>query len=560
MISELFDEKHDFACVSGALSERASISAECGSLSLIEITADMYAAAKAIISTVRRRFIRRKLAGQCSVCAVLVITMLAPGVGSADNGASSRTTNLMARLSAIATDGEYIRRNTASVAADRIRGLGYSIVRGEKSWLTSVTPACNEGLSRKKDLVFFVNNPVTLYGMASLPVGPLDAMTGIYPYQGDDVLIVYGYTPPPITYYSFTMNQKRLYDEADQTYADTNSSIGLSINQDNIKTRNGEAFEDFFALIITANSAAADLATNFLTRVGVPSQAINYMFFPRRFTDWNNEHPDDLGFLTRLTFRTQAEADIVCGFANQTPPAMGVLYFKGPGGPGDVDDIDLQTWEDTLRENSSELDAAMDIKRDEMADRVRLHFEGQGYTLKDTGIELLRHVDPETQCRLIKRACNFDAPDALYGQFLCEDENGVAKICSEPLPDTSELIVVVGVNHHRFDSDSLNAYFSLAVTRKADLQGIATIVDLDTEGSAAEFAQGTNLDPDDFFVVRISRDCTGQASCMEVPLSAIPPTGSILITTRNYLDRETAAGPNPDNFVPARLLRFTSNP
>ena len=546
--------RHSYSCVGNIFAAQITAFSEIRLLTNSDSSSVTGESCRKLFSTSGSRFCQQALAG---LFGIFLMVMLTPGVVIAANGLTSNTSQLMAKLSAVAVDADSRRRDRVSAAVDRLGDLGYSIIRGEKTWLTSVTPACNNAQAMNKDLVYYVNNPNTLYGHASLPIGPLNLKTSVYPFQGDDVLIVYGYTPPPITYYSFTMNQKRLYDQENQVFADTNSSIGLSINQDNLKTQNGAPFEDFFALIVTANYAAADMATNFLTTVGVPVQAINYMHFPQRFTSWNTAFPDDLNFLTRLTFRTQAEADIVCGFARQTSPAMGVLYFKGPGGPGEVDDADLLSWVDTLRVDSSEWDAAMDLKLDELVDSVRQDYEAQGYTLQSTGRELLRHVNPENKCRLPKRACNFDAPDALYGQFLCDDGVNPPQICAEPLPNLKELIVIVGVNHHRFGSGKMSAYTSFAVTRKTDLQGIASIVDVETLGSAAEFVEGTLLDPDDFFVVRVTRDCAGQASCMEVPWLAIPPNGPILITTRNYLDRETAAGPNPDNFIPARLLRFS---
>ena len=78
---------------------------------------------------------------------------------------------------------------------------------------------------------------------------------------------------------------------------------------------------------------------------------------------------------------------------------MNVLYLRGTGGPGDVEDSDLSTWEDTLRDDSSEWDAGMDNELVMLTQKVRQHYEGLGYALQWTGSEMLTHTDPETRCR-----------------------------------------------------------------------------------------------------------------------------------------------------------------
>jgi hypothetical protein len=102
-------------------------------------------------------------------------------------------------------------------------------------------------------------------------------------------------------------------------------------------------------------------------------------------------------------------------------------------------------------------------------------------------------------------------------------------------------------------------YFSYAVTRLTDLQGIATLSDLQTVGSAAPFVPDLP-NPDDYFVISIARECGTESNCMVIPyddqtgVPGLPKFGPVEITTRLYLDKLTGTAPNPANFLPARLF------
>ena len=351
------------------------------------------------------------------------------------------------------------------------------------------------------------------------------------------------------------MNEFARYRPETNRFVQTNSSIALSLNHENIGTVQGRAFEDNFVLVIAAKVSAAQQARDFFVRQGVPAQSINTSVIPHRFTRQSSANPPMLNFLTRLTYRTQSELDIVNAYIAAATPPLKALYFKGPGAAGDVVDADLVKWENLLRDDRSEFGASTTAELDLLAAGVLQHYTALGFQVKDQGLEQLRHIDPNSFCRDAWHTCNYDAPDALYGGFYCPD----GRRCTGLLPDVNSRAVIVGVNHHRFGLGELMTYFSYAVTRLTDLQGIATLPDVSTVGSAAHFVPGL-ANADDYFVITVARDCGSEPFCLNVPYDDTPDTpglpkfGPVEITTRIYLDKIMGTAPNPANFQPARLF------
>lgn len=439
----------------------------------------------------------------------------------------------------------------------QLKAAGYTIKPARVLWYTGSTPP---PAGRAQPAGYYVNNPLTVYGGVELPVGRgSGGMSDIFQMDGDAAFAIYGSTPPPITYYSFTMNEFARYRPDTGKLVETNSSIALSVNNGNIGTTQGQPFDANFVVIVAAQFAAAQQAREFFLRQGVPAQSINTILIPHRFTRQSSARAPTLNFLTRLTYRTQAEQDIISSFVQRPTPPMKALFFKGPGAAGDVLDSDLVRWDSLLRDDRSEFAADATAGLDLLASRVLQHYTALGYQVKDQAVESLRHIDPDSFCRDAWHTCNYDAPDALYRGFYCARNGGDPQRCTGLLPDTGSRAIIVGLNHHGYGQGRLMTYFSYAVTRLTDLQGIATLPDVLTLGSAAQFLPDLP-NPDDYFVITVSRDCTLEPHCLEVPyddqpgVPGLPKFGPVEITTRVYLDKVMGTAPNPANFQGARLF------
>lgn len=448
----------------------------------------------------------------------------------------------------------------AAGSVAKLKAAGFTIDGAKVVWYAGLNepPAGRNGGPE----AYYVNNPLTVYGGVKIPVGADGtAMSDVFQLNGDDVIAMYGTTPPALTYYSITMNEFARYRPDTGKMVKTNSSVALSINNANIGTTQGRPFDANFVLIIAAQRAAAQNARDFFLAQGVPAGSINTILYPHRFTRQSNTTtPPTLNVLSRLTFRTQAEEDAMKAYIGRPIPAMGALYFKGSGTAGDVEDSELVPWENQLRIDTSEFGADTVAGLDLLTQRVQAHFAGLGYQVLAQATEVNHHIDPQLNCRDLYKTCNYDAPDALYGRFFCQRGGATEpQLCTGVLPDANRRAVIVGLNHHRFGQDKLMTYYSYAVTRITDLQGIATLSDLQVEGSAAQFLPDLP-NADDFFVLSLSRDCGQEQFCMQIPYNddpdvpGLPTFGPVEITTRLYLDKVTGTAPNPANFLPARLF------
>jgi hypothetical protein len=439
----------------------------------------------------------------------------------------------------------------------QLKAAGYTLVAGQVVWYAGLTPPPTGAV---QPAAFYVNNPLTVYGGVKIPVGPdAGGMSDVFQLDGDSAIAMFGTTPPPITYYSITMNEFARYRPDTGKMVQTNTSVALSVNNENIGTTQGRPFDAKFVVIIAAQRAAAQQARDFFLRQGVPAGSINTILFPHRFTKQSSNPAPTLNVLSRLTYRTEAEHDAMVAYIERATPAMKALYFKGQGVAGDVEDSEIPRWEDMLRDDRSEYSPEAIAGLNLLASRVQQHYAGLGYQVKEQAAEILHHIDPQTACRDLWKTCNYDAPDALYGRFYCQRGDATEpQLCTGVLPDGNSRAIIVGLNHHRFGQDELMTYYSYAVTRLTDLQGIATLSDLRIQGSAASF-MSDQPNPDDYFVISISRDCGTEVHCMQIPYDDQPDVpgltkfGRVEIATRIYLDKLTGTAPNPANFQGARL-------
>jgi hypothetical protein len=152
------------------------------------------------------------------------------------------------------------------------------------------------------------------------------------------------------------------------------------------------------------------------------------------------------------------------------------------------------------------------------------------------GDEVFQHVDPQSKCRDVYQACNFDAPDGLYGRFNRIDSTGVSNMRWSTLPNNQDFLVIAGVDHHAFADDALNTYFSYSISRYTDQVSVASFVDLDMIGSAASYLTGTGVDASRLFAMKISRSCGGAPYCLEVPWgeNGVPPFNPFDVLGRIY--------------------------
>jgi hypothetical protein len=151
--------------------------------------------------------------------------------------------------------------------------------------------------------------------------------------DGDDALVLFGETPPRLTHLSFTLYDTLKFSPETPLgasldgYSYSGTSIGLNLNQNNLKTvKTAEApFNSYFAIIVTSNTITRDKIQDSLVQSGVPTSAINSYLIPEKFANaGKTDNPEQLSFLIRYTFQSdiekQAASEYIKGITSVTKP------------------------------------------------------------------------------------------------------------------------------------------------------------------------------------------------------------------------------------------------
>lgn len=113
---------------------------------------------------------------------------------------------------------------------------------------------------------------------------------------------------------------------------------------------------------------------------------------------------------------------------------------------------------------------------------------------------------------------------------------------ASPKLDDDKVVAVVGV----LSKETGNAtYTSLSVNWFPQLVGVKSIDDPALKGTAANFADVLENDPNLFYVYYVARDCTGLMHCVAISKQLVPEGGIIKFIQRNYINPGSMSGPNP---------------
>ncbi|WP_315784815.1 hypothetical protein [Fischerella sp. JS2] len=378
--------------------------------------------------------------------------------------------------------------------------------------------------------------------------------------DGDDAVVIYGKTPDQITYYSMTLYNSLAYNPSSSDYAITMASINLDLNNRNLQTTTSSPFNSNYALVITSNTNTFNVVKNALIKSGIPAKAINSYLFPAKYANAaTTTNPTQLSFLFRMTTQTAQERQRVNAFVEQTAPNTKVVFVKSPGTTGDVTDANLKRWEDNLRIDNSEYQKLLDQKLNSLQANVVSYYQQQGYTLKHTITETIKHSDP-VACNENFGFCAYDSPNALYTSYTCDFSPVVTAVGCGFVLENGDFLMLIGVDHSTVVTDpnkGLATYFSYESKGFANGQTFS-FVGLNTQGSANRFfssGDGTNL-----FAIRINPySCANDPYCVIPFNQGTPQENTFFLLGRVYLDHVTATGPNPANLIPARVLWFTKN-
>ncbi len=316
------------------------------------------------------------------------------------------------------------------------------------------------------------------------------------------------------------------------------ASLSNSINNVVVQEQSGGSFSQHRVFIITPDQFMDRAVRASLESMGVPPENIFTEPIPSSMRLGLDEDADD--FIQLIRYAMPEDADLAQKWRQDLP--MIVLRVRDTDGSRAPEPYPADFVPET-RSANSELGLMEDLDKLNNAVRARWGLRPLSRadsTWRDHFVELQR---PDTldlvgpHCTENTMHCVGDTQDTNYSY-------------SVYLPlDHGELNAVVGT----LGTETGNAtYVGFGLTRKEDLVGFANVNDGQLKGTAEDYKDSIESDPDKFFVWYVGRDCgrvTG-TNCSEVSESHIPRGGTLRISIRNYVVPNTRRGPNTEPSTP----------
>jgi hypothetical protein len=369
--------------------------------------------------------------------------------------------------------------------------------------------------------------------------------------EPDEAIVLIGLTPPPVKYFSYTPYvATRAYPDGRQSIL---ASLGDGVNNATIRSIGSTPYNSPVVLIFTPDEGTDARIRAALQRAGYPAAIINTIVLPASMLKLGyGELADELRVVTRTAiWQKQADADSYIGNpplhimrvtprtpAHANPFPAPHLRTRGTGRT----EMDLMNTLDQLREGILESYSwlqATDIPL------IPMCYEGYDY--------IQRLLDPSQW-----QGYWGDSRDAIYlGAGLPEWSPTFKHITLAE----DEFLMIYGVNHVATGKATyMNTNIYASETAKLTL---GTLDDRDFPATAVPYLPAGDPAADVMYAFKISRDCDGEANCLELTV----PEGCTRLTldsstllgvfTRIYVEPETKIGAAIPEILYDRVLKFS---
>lgn len=387
-------------------------------------------------------------------------------------------------------------------------------------------------------------NPRGSYGYAMLPPAPgqtsvdggmeIDGTHQYFHLAADEVVVLLGYTPPPLVYFGYRTHISDREIGGVMDYVLTTN--GLDRNIWDIRQTRGtdDVFDQPIAVVTSSDANAEALVHRLLAGAGYDPTWIEDDRMSADVTRLGLGDLDDrLGIIHRaaifddpadeLAYR--ADPGLVTLRLTPTVPLVTPAPFASPAPPVTGSGTDESAWEGSLEALEDALVAAYP---DFVPTSQNLH----------TGTP--------------------DPAECLSTGVVCGDLSSRIWTRTElfTLPLDGSFAVAFGANHERTGKAT---YSSFAAQTWAHHVGLDALLSPDMVGTATSFLPADPL-ADDLFAVVFARDCglfQGFA-CIEIPVGCpgVEPHGRMYGAGRIYLDPLTGTSPDPAELLEDRLIVF----
>ena len=387
----------------------------------------------------------------------------------------------------------------------------------------------------------------------SMKVDPTSGLAFAYPLRQDEAIVQVGRTPPEAGFFSYQSYLLMRYDPDISQYIALFNSIGDTINNMTIKTKNttGSPFDQPVIIISTADKGIDTRVRKAAQTVGFSPDIINTDVIPSSTVNMGLEGNVDLfGFVSRivapknkneLNAYIKDPGSVVLRLTPKetvTPDPFPIptLRIRGTG----KTELDLLPAVEELRrailakyENlqATELTTYVALPEGFAATQSKINTMGDN---RDSAYFSTIEVDAWTKKDDSRRNAAFTLPD-----------------------DPSDFVIIYGVNHEATDKAT---YANCVAYGLQYLNGVAGVDSRTYQGSADDYIAG-NPKSQYLYAWKIARKSYGGPHCLEVPIGpqryGISLDDKLMLFFRAYLEKATEAGPAHNELVMDRVIRFS---
>lgn len=412
--------------------------------------------------------------------------------------------------------------------------------------------------------VCYGNNPTSPYGFPSFARKPDGSPAFSFQMNPSEAVVVVFRTPPTMRYFSFAQYLVKRPGDAYAVFASLSDSLNLlKIGTTGSQSPGTNVFNQYSAVVWTADKATYESTRSLLLASGLPDWAINFLPLPPQIDPAGAPIPIRLGYgkdgsLVNLLMRTALPTiDSEFEAYRQEKPFF-VVRVRPPREQAQLPAPVIGYASDT---SGSAEPQALRQALDRLVLDIRSRYKGLSYKVGDLSVAFTTVTGWDCIAKNI--GCAADNHDALYSF----DSNS-AKSAVIRFRNGRDLMIVAGVDHRKTGKAT---YFSHSVYDTKKFAGIVSVTDPMLTSRSALYHAGVTDRSDPryaaysaLYAYAISYDCTGISYCLTIPAPTdanpvgLAPGSPFFVMGRKYLEPSTRVRPALSEVTPHRTLLLTA--
>lgn len=415
--------------------------------------------------------------------------------------------------------------------------------------------------------VCYGNNPTSPYGYPSFSTGPGGDDVFSFRMNPSEAVVLIFRTPPSLRYFSFAQYLVKRPGDKTAVFASLSDSLNhLKIGTTGSQTAGVNVFNQYAAVVWTADKATFGKISALLQSSGLPQWAINFLPFPLEISPAGAPS----GTTVKINLGYGQGADLINMLMRTALPTISADFDQyrqeKPFFVVKVRPAEPQASQPApalgYASETSGVSEGEELRKalDQLVADVRSNYSGKKYKITELGVKFI----PLTgwDCIYQNMGCAADNHDALYSVDSNSGGSGVVKF-----RNSGDFVIIAGVNHQKTGKAT---YINHSIYDTKKFAGIVSIADQSLTTQSALYHAGVT-DPADprnklyqsLYAYVISYKCAGISYCLAIPAPTVTnpiglaPGSPFFIMGRKYLEPRTKVRPSAAETIPHRALLAT---